>query len=180
MALQTERYSLRISCMTIEGAHGHERILAVDVRPRWLGFAVLGSPAQLLDFGVARVASFARGELFLIRLMKTSRPRLVVIRRTPPRARRHRRGVRVYSRLIPHLARRLSIKVERISDRQLRQYFESQGMRSKEEAAAVLARQFSELSWESAATPKTLATRAQEHAHFRRGRARHDPIVLQE
>jgi hypothetical protein len=133
--------------MTIEGAHGQERILAVDVRPRWFGFAVFSAPTQLLDFGVVRVVSLARGELFLIRVMKTFRPRLVVVRKTLPHARRHRRAVRAYSRLIPRLARRFSIRVERVSDRQLRQYFTSHGVRNKEGAVALLARQFPDLSW---------------------------------
>jgi hypothetical protein len=128
-------------------ANGRERILAVDVRPRWFGFAVFGAPTQLLDFGVVGIASVARGETCLIRLVKTYWPRLVVVRKTFPRARRHRPGVRAYSRLIPRLSRRFSIQVERLSDRQLRQYFKSQGVRNKDEAAAFLARQFPALSW---------------------------------
>jgi len=101
----------------------------------------------LLDFGVPRIMSIMRGEACLIRLINTFWPTLIVIRKTFPRARRHRWIVGAHLRLILQLSRRFSIRVERISDRQLRQYFTLQGVRNKEEAASHLARQFSELSW---------------------------------
>jgi hypothetical protein len=133
--------------MTIEDANRHERILAVDVRPRWFGFAVFDGPTQLLDFGVPRITSIMRGEACLIRLINTFWPTLIVIRKTFPRARRHRWIIWASLRLILQLSRRFSIRVERISDRQLQQYFALQGVRNKEEAASRLAGQFPELSW---------------------------------
>jgi hypothetical protein len=133
--------------MTIEDANRSERILAVDVRPRWFGFAVFDGPTQLLDFGVPRIMSIMRGEACLIRLINTYWPTLIVIRKTFPRARRHRWIVWAYIRLIVQLSHRFSIRVDRISDRQLQRYFASQGVDNKEEAAALLARQFPELSW---------------------------------
>jgi len=125
-----------------DGPNRHERILAVDIRPRWFGFAVLNRRMHLLDFGLVRVASNHRGQMNFIRLVKTFRPRLVVIRRA-----RDWRGTRPLGHSILRLSRRFSIQVEHVSERQLRTYFNSLGIRNKQERASFLARQFPELSW---------------------------------
>jgi hypothetical protein len=133
--------------MKVESARQYSRIIAMDVRPHWFGFAVFEAPTQLLDFGLTRIASPRSGELRFSWLIRCFRPRLVVLRRLSPRSRRKQPGTETLLRLLQHLSHRSSIEVERVSERQLRQYFSKHGASSKDEIACLLAGIFPHLYW---------------------------------
>jgi hypothetical protein len=128
--------------MTIEVVKRHKRILAVDLRARWLGYAVFEVPTRLLDFGLVRVSSVGRKERHFTRLLEWFRPRLVLMR-----GGRLRSGTRAFQRSVVQLSARLSMPVERVSNRALGRHFHRLGLRNKEQRASILARQFPELSW---------------------------------
>jgi hypothetical protein len=133
--------------MTREQIVLDERILAIDVRPHWFGFAVFNNLGQLVDFGLLKVASVRGERIRLIRLIRAFWPRLIVVRRTPPPARQPRPTIRAFRRLLLRLSDRFAIKIVRVSDGQMLRYFKLQGVNNKYEAASLLARQSPELSW---------------------------------
>jgi len=119
-----------------------ERILAVDPRPHWVGFAVFETPTRLLDFGLVKLPSRGSKEVRFARLVERFRPRTVIIRED-----RHRRKIETFQRSVVSVSGRFSIRVERLSDHALRHYFEELGAHNKEGMAIYLAHQFPELSW---------------------------------
>jgi hypothetical protein len=133
--------------MTLEHTALDERILALDVRPHWFGFAVFNDLNNLADFGLVKFPSFARGKARIVQLMKMFWPVCVVIRRTVPRARQHRLRTMALMREVLRVSGRFAINAVRISDTQLRRYLASQSVTNKDQAASLHARRFPELSW---------------------------------
>lgn len=125
------------------------RVLALDVRRRWLGFVVFASPMQLLDFGLVRIRSPHQGELRFARLLHASRPRVIVIRRP---GKRH--NTRQSAQMIFELSRGLSIPVDYVSESTLQCHFNQFGISNKERRATFLAQQFPELLWKVPPTRK--------------------------
>lgn len=127
---------------------GWGRVLAVDVRPRQLGYVGIELPDRLLNFGVSRFKSDEAGGLRLVALLATFRPSVLVLRRIRPGSWRDRPRTRTIMRLMRRVARRSSIKVAFVSERQLRACFRTQGCSTKHEIASLLARKFPELAWQ--------------------------------
>ena len=129
--------------MKVDGANRRNRILAVDVRPRWLGFAVFDASTQLLDFGLMRARSPKIRELRFVRLIRMFLPRLILIH---VRRKQQSRIVRSLAR-VPNLSHGFPIVMERVSADKIRQHFRALGANNKDEVASLLARRFPQLSW---------------------------------
>ena len=142
MAFRTKKWSLRIHSMIADATNQCERILAVDLRPHWVGFAVFDAPTRLLDFGLVKLPSRGSKEIRFIRLVERFRPRVVVIRGD-----RHRRRAEAFRRALEPVSARYSISVERLGEHAVRHHFEGLGVHNKEQRSALLAQQFSELAW---------------------------------
>ena len=122
------------------------RVLVVDVKPRRMGFAIIETPARLLDFGIARVHSPHAGMHRVAALIRRLGPSVVVLPKIGQRSRRNRRLLRAFLRLLTHDADHSSIKVAVVDERQVK--FSLGGNRlTKHEVASLLARAFPELSW---------------------------------
>jgi hypothetical protein len=132
--------------MTSKTPGTDHRVLVVDVKPRRMGFAIIETPARLLDFGIARVHSPHAGMRRVAALIPRFRPAVVVVRKIKRRSRRNQRFMRAVLRLISYDADHSSIKVAAVDERQVK--FSLGGNRlTKHEVASLLARAFPELSW---------------------------------
>lgn len=125
-----------------------ERVLALEIRSRKFGFAVLQGP-NLLDWGVRGFPAGARGIEAaigrLVFLLKLYAPSTVIARRTR-RARDEsaERTSRVFRRIRSELKHR-SIPFIVIARHNLREFFAGHGCRTKQEIAAVTADSFGQL-----------------------------------
>jgi len=128
--------------MNAEHSDQQGRVLALDVRGRWLGFVVFASQTRLLDFGLVRITSSHRGGVRFVRLLHASRPRLVVLQRLGKRP-----DTRSSVQMIVRLSRCLSVPVDYVSKRTMQRHFNAFGIRNKEQRATFLAHQFPELLW---------------------------------
>src|SRR5260370_33738571 len=99
------------------GGAGH-RVLAVDVRPHKLGFAVIESPARLLDFGITRFDSPHTCLDRVTTLIRRFGPTIVVLRKIRRRSTRDHPVTRALLRLISRLAGHSSIEIAVVGDRQ--------------------------------------------------------------
>lgn len=124
-----------------------QRILALDVRARRLGFATFESQSHLLEFGLKRFTGTSGAMIRLTRLVRTVRPHVLVFRKMQPSSPRNTRGTRTILRLLWLLARRSSIDVSMIREKQVRQRFNEQGARTKYQIALFLVGMFPELEW---------------------------------
>jgi RNase H-fold protein (predicted Holliday junction resolvase) len=122
-------------------------ILAVDTRPRRLGYAAFESSLQLIDFGVTRWTSPQQAAARIARLLRTTYTRVVVLRTIAPNSGRNRPLTKTNNQIICRLAKRSSIRVARVTERRLKQHFLKQGSQTKYQVAAYLAREFPELVW---------------------------------
>ena len=129
------------------GGAGH-RVLAVDVRPHKLGFAVIESPARLLDFGITRFDSPHTCLDRVTTLIRRFGPTIVVLRKIRRRSTRDHPLTRALLRLISRLAGHSSIEIAVVGDRQVKISLGG-GHRTftRYQAAMLLARAFPELGW---------------------------------
>lgn len=128
--------------MIADATNRRDRILAVDLRPHWVGFAVFDAPTRLLDFGLVKLPSRGSKEIRFVRLVERFRPRVIVIRGD-----RHRRRAESFRRSIVAVSARHSIGLERLDDDTLKRYFEGLGAHNKEQRSSLLAQEFSDLAW---------------------------------
>jgi hypothetical protein len=140
--------------MKTGGATRDARILAIDVRPHWFGYAIFEAPMQLLDFGLSGFSSLAGAESRFVSLATTFRPGLVILRRMQPGNRRGQHSTKAIVHSLRGLSYRFSIRVKYMSDTQLRHYFRITDVRNKQQMATLLARTFPELSWKLPAPRK--------------------------
>jgi hypothetical protein len=142
--------------MVIEAAHRlgsdestfDERVLAVEIRSRKFGFAVLQG-TDLLDWGVRGFPAGAQGLeaaigrlVFLLRLYA---PSTVTARRTRRvRDESSKRASRVLRRIRTELKRR-SVPFIVIARHDVRKFFAGHGCRTKQQVAAVIADSFGQL-----------------------------------
>ncbi len=125
----------------------NHRVLALDVRPHRLGYAVFETPARLVDFGVTRFESLHAGVRRVTALVGRFGPTTVVLRKIARRSTRNRPLTRTVIRLISRQARRSSIFVAFVGDRQVRVSLGNDRTLTKHQAASLLARAFPELAW---------------------------------
>ncbi len=133
---------------------GH-RVLALDVRPHRLGYAVFETSAQLIGFGVTRFDSPHAGALRVAALAGRFSPTTVVLRKIGRRSTRNRPRTKAVLRLISQQARRSSIHVTTVSNRQVRFSLGNDRTRTKHQSASLLASAFPELVWKLPQPRKT-------------------------
>jgi hypothetical protein len=123
------------------------RILAVDIRSRRFGYAVLEMPARLLDSGITRVAYPEIATTRIASLCKMFQPSLIVLRKEANRhGRKYPKAVAVRHALRSEAARRC-IPVVALKKREVQNWFRQHGSVGKYAIAAFLADHFLELSW---------------------------------
>jgi len=133
--------------MKPESLSTNRRLLAVDVRPHRLGYAVFETPAQLVDFGVTRFDSLHAGMCRVTALVERAGPTIVVLRKIRRRSTRNRPLTRAVIRLISRQAGHSSIQVAVVGDRQVRISLSDDRTLTKHQIASLLARVFPELAW---------------------------------
>ena len=133
--------------MTPKSMSMNHRLLAVDVRPQRLGYAVLETPAQLLDFGGTRVDSPHASLRRVNALVTRHSPTIVVFRKIGPRSTRNRPLTKAIIRLISQWARHCSIPVAVVSDRHMKVSLGGDQVITKNQIASLLASAFPELAW---------------------------------
>jgi hypothetical protein len=124
---------------------GKNRVLALDVRPRYSGYAFFEGPRRLLDAGIARLKSREDVERRFSDLMKTYRPDILVLRKLPADTRRDHPVTRYILRTARRLARQASVPITQITEKQLRE--QMRDTHNKHEMADFLAQLFPQLAW---------------------------------
>lgn len=123
------------------------RILALEVRYRRFGFAVLeGMPRRLLDSGTRTYATAAVFQQRLEPILSLFDPQVIVVKRPVHRNPHHRNGVLSILRVISKEAVRNSIPVQSVSTAEVRCVFRKSG-ETKENIAAAITQTFPELQW---------------------------------
>ena len=147
MALRTEKLGRRICPMKPKSLSTNRRLLALDVRPHRLGYAVLETTARLVDFGVTRFDSPQSGMRRVTALVGRFGPTIVVLRKIARRSTRNRPLTGTILRLISRQARHSSIQVAVVGDRQVEISLGDNRTLTKHRVASLLARAFPELAW---------------------------------
>jgi len=124
----------------------HYRILALEIRPRRLGYAAFEPPAKFVAFGVTRFHSLQTGIRRATSWMDGLRPTILVLRKIERRSTRDRRRTRLLVHLIRLSARHSSIRVSLVSKRQLQAHFRTYALTTKYQVASFLAGTFPELA----------------------------------
>src|ERR1019366_8067521 len=122
------------------------RVVAFDVRPRRIGHAAFESPARLLDFGVMRFGSVKWVDRRVVALFHALRPTVLVLRKISRRSQRNRPRTNALVNVIVRIARRSSIEVVWVSERELKDWFRQYGKSTKYARAVFLASAFPELT----------------------------------
>jgi hypothetical protein len=123
------------------------RILAVDVRPRKIGFVTLDQSGRMLDAATRKMKSVVVGETRFTWLIDTFRPSVIVLRKIRVTTTRYRPRTMVLQRLIARLAHHRGIPVAFVGEEELRAYFSIRRAGTKHEVATLLAKRFHELAW---------------------------------
>lgn len=123
------------------------RVLALDIRTRWMAHAAFDASAHLLDSGASRFALVRAAEARFVFLVELLHPTTIVFRKMSPRSARNRPKTRKLARLLGRACRELSLGVALLSDMQLRNCFRMRGAKTKHKIASVLAEDFPVLAW---------------------------------
>lgn len=123
------------------------RILGLDVRARRIGYAAFESPTRLVDFGVTRFKSVEAATMRIASLLLTIQPGTLILRKLALTSSRNCPGTMAIQRLTRRLARRSSIGVAFISNRQLWQCFNAKGASTRYQIASFLSQEFPALAW---------------------------------
>ena len=130
------------------------RILAVEIRAARLGYAMFETHEHLRDFGTKSFDSAETARLRLSSLLLLFRPSILVLSGAGTRYPRDMPSRKVIVRIAKGEAKKLSIPVDRVSEKIFKSFFENYSCRNKYEVAAVLAGWFPELEWRVPRTPK--------------------------
>ena len=123
------------------------RILALEVRYRRFGFAVLEKmPRLLLDSGTRTYSTATVFRQRLKPIFSVFDPQVIVVRRPSHRNPRHRNGVQSILRVIRREATRRSIQMKFVTISEIRHVFRESGA-TKELIATATTRTFPELQW---------------------------------
>lgn len=131
-------------CQSSRGETDELRLLALEIRPRKAGFAVLEG-ATLLDWGVTTYGPGRPAMRRIASLLDLHAPSIIVTRRRP----RLKNGQTVPNIVesIKSEARRRSIRFRTLDAHQVRAFFIQRGRRNKHAVATLLAEWFPELAW---------------------------------
>lgn len=133
-------------------SHRPLRILALDVRPRKIGFAVFEGPNQLLDWGVKQLPRGRKGQEVEItkklgKLLDIYSPSAIVMRRKLDGSSRSKKARKFLISRIRMEARQRSVLISFISTTVLRKFFNQHGCLTKPQIASKLASWFEHLHW---------------------------------
>jgi hypothetical protein len=133
---------------SLGNAGWHERVLALEVRPKKYGFVVLEGPDVLLDWGIRsyRNEQIVRSGRF-DSLLQSYAPHCVVIRLRRHHSQKAAEAVRNAITEISDDMGRHSIKTRFISWTTIRRIFERRGCKNKHQIHSLLAEWFDEISW---------------------------------
>jgi hypothetical protein len=126
------------------GGPDEVRLLALEIRPRKAGFAVLDG-STLLDWGVTTYGPKIPAMRRITSLLDLHAPSIIVTRRRP----RSKYGLNV-AKIVQSIKRgvqRRSIRVESLDADRIRAFFKQRGCAGKHKTAALLAEWFPELAW---------------------------------
>ena len=123
------------------------RILALDVRARRIGYVALQSHGQLIDFGVTRFTSRDVAQSRLLRILGRVQPAVLVLRKIRPRSSRNTVGMRKILRVAQLQADHSGIAMKMVREKEMSAYFGSKGVITKYQTALVLTKRFGELEW---------------------------------
>jgi hypothetical protein len=143
------------------------RIVALAIRARWLGYAVLEGRCQLVDWGMIFFQPSSGGEIRAAKrrvelLVSSFSPALIAVAISEVAASQNASSVRSLIRSIRTEARARSIPFESMNRDYIRDSFLEHEARSKDEIASALANRFPELRWKLPQKRKTW-----EKEHFR-------------
>src|SRR5579863_1216724 len=120
------------------------RVLAVDIRSRRFGYAVLEMPERLLDSGTTRCSSPEIATIRIASLCEMFRPSLLVLHSEAARhGRKYPKAVAVRRALRSDAARRC-IPLVTLKQREVQNWFQRHGSIGKYTIAAFLANRFPE------------------------------------
>ena len=122
-----------------------KRILAVDLRSTRVGFAVIETPIQLLDWGKRALAADACSAL-LVWLLQKYGISLIVVRRIPPDSPRNTDRVRDGLRVVRTIARTRAVQLAAVTERDFMRVFQQPERRTRFEVACRMTIIFPELA----------------------------------
>jgi hypothetical protein len=136
------------------------RILALAIRARWLGYAVLEGRCELVDWGMTFFQPNSVSEIRATRkrvesLLSSFNPTLIAVARSAVAASHNASSVRSLIRSIRTEARARSIPFQSMNRRYIRDSFLEHDAKSKDEIASVLVNRFPELLWKLPRKRKT-------------------------
>ena len=123
------------------------RVLALELRHRQIGFAVLEGPERLLDTGVKKYQYSGHVVAILRPIVTIFAPSALALKQANHRILEHRKSASVTAQLIRAECNRQSVGFNRIGTHEVRHAFGHSGT-SKEKIAAEVARMFPELQWQ--------------------------------
>jgi hypothetical protein len=143
------------------------RILALAIRARWLGYAVLEARCELVDWGMTFFQPSSGSEIRATRkrvefLLSSFDPTLIAVARSEVAASHNASSVRSLMRSIRTEANAKSVPFQSMNRKYIRDSFREFNAKSKHEIASTLVKLFPELRWKLPAKRRTW-----EKEHFR-------------
>jgi hypothetical protein len=145
------------------------RVVALDLRPRRFGFAVLEGPHRLLDWGI-RAYPTQPNKISVVRkriapLLRMFSPSVVVLPRRMSSLKKCP-GLQVCRQMVRREALRRSIQTDFVGKQELKQVFEQFGSATKYQIASRIALMFPELTWKLPAARKPWQTEPHNQTIF--------------
>lgn len=121
-----------------------DRLLALEIRPKKAGFAVLDG-ASLHDWGVTRYGQATPPSKRIASLLDLHMPSIILMRQRPRM--KNDKTVASIVKSITSEAKARSIQIQPLAAHQVRAFFNQRGHRNKHAVAIRLAGWFPELAW---------------------------------
>jgi hypothetical protein len=122
------------------------RLIAFEVRPRRVAYAAFEIPARLLDWGTRSVGPNPTADGRITGILRAYRPSVLVLRGIRPGGRRDNPRTKKILSAIEAEAKRLTLTVAFLTERQLEVFFRQHGQVTKHQIAQALGEWFPELS----------------------------------
>ena len=152
--------------MQSDNLQGTNRILALEVRSRATGFAVIDAPGHLVEWGRRKHkvtgSEFTRVvEQRIEAIINLCPPATIVVRTRKVRSLKARRRITAILHTIRRKAHGRSIEFRTISAKSIRQFFAVRQCHSKHQIATLVAHLFPQLSWKL--PPKRKSWKSEDH-----------------
>jgi hypothetical protein len=137
--------------MNREGMQSKRRIVALEIRPRVMGFIIFDERKRIVDWGTRkyRVRTPALSKIVTRKInavLDSYFPYAIVVRTRNVKSRKARRRIDIVTRVLRAEAKRRAIKLQIIKTKNVRRTFQPHHCKTKHEIAALIARWFPELS----------------------------------